>query len=92
MPLIQPRKQQTFITQKIKIDEDIYNNIKQYMEAFELGDDIDNFFEAAAKQVLEKDRDYQKYLKAQKKKPVEPEETKPAYVDTQETSEEPALA
>lgn len=70
MPLIQPRKEQKFLTHKIKIDEDVSNEVRRYMKAFDLGDDIDNFFEAAAKQVLEKDKDYQKYLKELKKSPA----------------------
>ena len=92
MPLIQPRKEQKFITQKIKIDEDVFNGVKKYMEAFNLGDDLDHFFETAAKQVLEKDKDYQKYLKEMKKKTVESTSLKPSISESEQTTESHAMA
>jgi hypothetical protein len=53
----------TFENFKIKISTPVSEEIKMYLEFAELEDDTDLFFEEAAKNILKKDKEFQKHLK-----------------------------
>lgn len=73
MALIQKQPEPKTTSQKLKITEDTWEEVKRYMEFADLGNDSDLFFEEAAKITMKKDKDFQRWKKEQAKKDREEE-------------------
>ena len=77
MPLIQKQPEAKVTNQKIKIAEDTWQEIEQYMKYANLEGDSDLFFEEAAKFTMKKDKDFQSWKKEKGKRGKEGATVKP---------------
>ncbi|HAU9810793.1 TPA: hypothetical protein JFQ45_002827 [Legionella pneumophila] len=69
MALISARKTNGKEKIKLEIDQDIFSKINQYCEWVGISN-IDHFFEEAATYIFSKDKEWNKFLKSNKKEIV----------------------
>lgn len=69
MALISARKTNSKEKIKLEIDQDIFSKINQYCEWVGISN-IDHFFEEAATYIFSKDKEWNKFLKSNKKEIV----------------------
>lgn len=62
MPLIKPKAVIEYVTRKINVPKQLLEKIEHYCEWAEI-QEVDHFFSEAAKQILQKDREYAKQTK-----------------------------
>jgi len=71
MALISKQPEPKVTNQKIKINEDTWQEVERYMKYAQLDGDSDLFFEEAAKITMKKDKDFQTWKREQAKRDKE---------------------
>lgn len=74
MPLIKKVERPEPVNRRIRVSGETWAEIEQYLAYANLGDDVDLFFEEAAKMVLKRDKGFAAYKKEQAKRQKEAEQ------------------